>query len=403
MKEHTGPAQLPRHPKIWWSRIKTKWPFLVWVATVFLSLYFYSVGVDMSAFMGHVEAIDLPIAPVEDSQVKSVFVKLGDTITNGQPIAQMDASLLEAEIAVNEALALENTATATDRILSLYSSYQRALVDAESQLNSELVAQGEAEGELKATTAELGRLRKLIEERVLTVDNTVISRLVTQEAALKESVRLYPESIRAIEARISKAKAEFSAFKKWLGIESDTEVTEALIENIRVKTGSPLQQVALLRQRVEQYTIRSSHDGTISHFYERPGTVLGRGIPIVTVLVASDRVVGFLPEVFAKEPELGMKGLIFRRSGKIKDPIPAVVSAMAPRIESTTVTSPTGMPLRGRRIYLTMNGTHNVIPGETVDIQLLSRPNPWVNALNELTSQLRSLFRKTPQQSEKPM
>ncbi len=400
MKENAAPVKLPRHPKIWWSRIKTKWPFLVWISAVILAFYFYAVGVDMAAFVGHVEAIDLPISPVEDSKIQSLAVKVGDTVTNGQIIAQMVSSLITAEIAVNEALAIENTATATDRILSLYNSYQRAVSDAESQLQSETVARGEKEGELKATTAELKRLRKLIDDKVLTVDSTIISRLVTQEASLRDAVRLYPDTIIAIEKRISDARAGITSVKKWLSIDSETEITEALIERTHTNAGSPIQQVALLRQRLEQYTLRSSYNGTIAHLYERPGNVIARGTPIATVLVASDRVIGFLPEVFAKEPELGMTASIYRRSGTSMEPIPAVVTTMAPRIEPTTITGPSGQSLRGRRIYLTTTRTGDLIPGETVDIQLASRSSPWLRAIRELILPLRSLFSESSAQAK---
>lgn len=380
---------------MWWNRIKTKWPFLVWIAAVVLTLYLYSVGVSLEAFVGHVEAIDLPVAPVEDSRVETVFVALGDPVTNNQPVAQMDSSIIDAEIAVNDALAAENTALATDRILSLYGGYQKAVSDAEAQLHAETVAQGEAQGELKATSAELARLRKLIDDRVMTVDNTVISRLITQEASLNEAVRLYPASIRSVEERLAKAKTEFESFKKWLGIGSTSEVTEALIEKVRQTVGSPIQQIALLRQRKEKYTLRTSYPGIVAHLFERPGNVIARGVPVATVLVASDRVIGFLPEIFAKEPTIGMSALILRRSGQSMDPIPAVVEAMSPRIEPTTVTSPTGQSLRGRRIYLRMTRKADLLPGETVDIQLLARSNPWIHSLKQIGASIQSVFSRS--------
>lgn len=401
MNDKTERSKLPRHPRIWWSRTKTKWPFLIWIGAVILSFYFYSVGVDLAAFVGHIEAIDLPVSPAEDSRVEKVMVMLGDQVTNGQLIAQMESSLIAAEIAINEALAQESTASATDSILSLYGGYRKALTDAESQLNGELIALGEAQGELQATTNELARLRKLIAEGVMTADSSGISRLITQEASLRESVRLYPESVRSIQERISKAAAEYQSFRKWLGIEAGTEVTEALVEKIRQNVSSPVQQIALLQQRMASYTLRAPAAGTIAHLYERPGNVVARGIPVVTVLVASQRVVGFLPEIFAKEPTTGQLAMIIRRSGDDRSPIPAVVEVMSPRIEPTTVTGPTGQTMRGRRIYLRMTAKTDVLPGETVDIQLVARSNPWLHSLKEIGRSMRSIVRKSPTEVDK--
>jgi len=392
MNEHSEQSKIPHHPRIWWSRIKTKWPFLIWIGALALTLYFYNVGVDLTTFLGHVEALEVPVAPAEDGRIESIAVKLGDSVTSNQTIAAMNFSLIDAEIAVNEALAAENTSSATDRILSLYGGYQKAVSDAESQLSSEVMAQGEAKGELQATSTELARLRKLITDGVMTADNTIISRLITQEASLTETMRIYPASILAIQGRLAKAKTEFDSFKQWLGIQSNSEVTEALIDKIRQKVGSPSQQIALLQQRKGLYTLRASCSGVVAHVFQQPGNIVARGSPIATVMIASDRVIGFIAEIFAKDVAAGMEARIYPRTGENLNPITAAVEVVSPQIEALPITSAIGQSLRGRRVYLIMPAHHGLLPGETVDIQLVSRSDPWLHSLRQIGISLRPVF-----------
>ncbi|MEI6218824.1 MAG: hypothetical protein WCP86_07975, partial [bacterium] len=384
MKDSTTSARLPKHPRIWWSRIKTQWPFLVWLLAVVFAYLLFVAGVDLAGFIGHVETRDVVVSPAEDSKLLSIGIEVGQTVTNNQPVAEMDSALIDAEIAVNDALASENSNAAADRILSLYSRYQTAVTDAQAQLNQLKLVQGADTAELQATTSELIRLQKLRDTGML-ADITVLSQFLSREAALKESVRLYPQSIRAMEQRLASTTAEFTSFRKWLNIESETQITQALVEQIGTRVWAPLQQVALLKQRRDNYTLRSPADGLVSHVLAIPGTLIAKGVPVATVVIATNRVIGFLPEVFAKDVVTGMDALILPRSTETPT-IKATVEIVCPEIEALP-TSTRAMPnqaMRGRRIYLSLPSNHGLLPGETVDIQLLSRTSVWLHPLSQL-------------------
>ena len=392
MKDSTKAVRLPKHPRIWRSRIMTQWPFLVWLLAVVLAYVLFAAGVDLAAFIGHVETRDVVVSPVEDSKLLSLGIEVGQTVTNNQPVAEMDSALIDAEIAVNDALASENSNAAADRILALYSRYQTAVMDAQAQLNQLKLVQGADTAELQATTSELIRLQKLRDTGML-ADVTVLSQFLSREAALKESVRLYPQSVHAMEQRLASTTAEFNSFRKWLNVESDTQITQALVEQIGTRVWAPLQQVALLKQRREKYTLRSPADGVVSHVLAIPGTLIAKGAAVATVVIATNRVIGFLPEVFAKDVVQGMDALVLPRSSEAQA-LKAFVEIVCPEIEAlpTSTRAVPSQAMRGRRIYLALPSNHGLLPGETVDIQLLSRTSMWMHPLAQLRQSIRMMM-----------
>jgi len=43
------------------------------------------------------------MAPIQTSRVKAVYVQIGDRVTNGQLVAQMDTTLVDVQLAQAEA------------------------------------------------------------------------------------------------------------------------------------------------------------------------------------------------------------------------------------------------------------------------------------------------------------
>jgi len=389
MKEPASSDVKPHHrPRLWAYRFSRKWPFLIWVAAVVLSYFLYSASVELAAFVGTVDAREIAVSPIEDALLISVNVQVNQTVTNGQALATMDSSLIDAEIAVSKALGTESTDSITERIMQLFSRYQGDIDNAGSQRNTELLAQAQATGELHAVKAERVRLQKLKDAGMLT-DSTILTRLVTQEANLSEAVRMYPDSIAAVEKRIQEAMVGLTSLKKWLQIE-DTETinTELVSERVKARTVAPAQQAALLNIRKEQYTLRAPSDGIVSHLYfPMPGSIITRGMPVASVLVATNRVMGFLPELYAKEVTNGMNAVILPRVLDAHGPIKATIAMVGSTIEtlpSRIGGSSTASVTRGRRVYLTILEENTLVPGETVDIQITSLEDPWLRPLLQM-------------------
>ena len=103
-KDVYAQAKLPRHPAVWWSRTKIKWPFLVWLIAVVLAIFFYFHGARFGSMTGVVDTMSEDIAPAEDARLLAVLVAPGQTVRPGDVVAVMDTNLISAEIALQQAL-----------------------------------------------------------------------------------------------------------------------------------------------------------------------------------------------------------------------------------------------------------------------------------------------------------
>ncbi|MCK5844358.1 MAG: HlyD family efflux transporter periplasmic adaptor subunit [Victivallales bacterium] len=99
----TTQRPIPRHPRVFLSRLKTRIPFLVWLAVAALAIFVYLHGGQFGGMTGTVLTSFDQATPLETGRLKSLFVQMGDSVDAGTPLAQMDATLLEAEKEIFEA------------------------------------------------------------------------------------------------------------------------------------------------------------------------------------------------------------------------------------------------------------------------------------------------------------
>jgi len=135
---------LSKHPPVFLSQLKIRTSFFVWLLAAIAGIFVYFHGGQFGGMTGSVVTTFDNAAPLEGGRVTAVFVQIGDGVTQGTPLAQMDASLLEAEKAVFEAEG-------------------RAL-----------------EGELSAVTVEVTRLEKMMAQQ-LADEQDILSLRVKQK------------------------------------------------------------------------------------------------------------------------------------------------------------------------------------------------------------------------------
>ncbi|MBC8206647.1 MAG: HlyD family efflux transporter periplasmic adaptor subunit [Kiritimatiellales bacterium] len=93
----------PLHPRVLISRLKTRVPFFIWLAVAVFAVYLFYHGGQFGGMTGTVMTTFDNAAPLEAGRLLELFVDVGDTVKKGDPLAQMDASLLIAQKAVFEA------------------------------------------------------------------------------------------------------------------------------------------------------------------------------------------------------------------------------------------------------------------------------------------------------------
>ena len=232
-------------PAVWWSRIKFRWPFLVWLAAIVIAALLFLRGGQTSVLSGVVEVVQEDISPHETARLGTLHVEEGQQVRQNNILAEFDTSILEAEI-------------------------------------------------------EICRLQDDL-----------------QGAVSREQQRL-------------------------------------------------------LQMRIDGYSLRAPRDGTISRVFKQPGEVVAAGEPILHLVAGGNgRIIGFLPERQARDVSVGDEGYVeSARSASRR--IHATVTVVGPDI----VTHPgrvsliRGQPIRGRRLVLTPDEGHGLLPGETVSIRL---------------------------------
>jgi len=236
---------IPKHPVVWWSRIKVRWPFFVWLAAIAAAAALFLHGGSAGSLSGVVEVFYEDISPLETARLKTLHVEEGQQIRKEHVLAEFDTSILEAEM-------------------------------------------------------EIYRL---------------------QAGALGE-------------------------------------------------VGGARQR--LLQMRLDGYSLRALRDGTVSRVFKQPGEVVAAGETVLRLVAGGNgRIVSFLPEGQARDVLAGDQAYV-ESSRSASRRVRATVTVVGPDIltHPGRVSLIRGQPVRGRRLIVTPEEDHGLIPGETVSIWL---------------------------------
>jgi multidrug resistance efflux pump len=382
MKTPLKRRNAPTHPVVWWSRNKLHWPVLVWLVAIGAAFFLYKRGIQYPVLTGIVEIHEETIAPVNSGVLKELFVAESQSVTNGQPLAQMDTDMVDQEIKAEEASGIEDAGVVEryqEDAMRLHSQYVNDLDTAEESLQTQKRALAEVKAEQDVLQKEAARLQNLVDQRL--ADSTVLVKLgdmKTRLAILAESARLYPQSIEDLERATSTKKKQHEDLDTWMDFEQTPNGPgqSRRMEQMKAQTlKSHEEQRNLLLLKRETHVFKAKSDGTVSRIDIRPGSTVSAGIPIMNIVHApGNSIIAFLPEGQAVQTvTAGMKAHIIRLTNDMKN-YDAVVQGLGPEIYTRTVQTGTQRQfMRGRRLILSISGPHDLIPGETVSIAVETR------------------------------
>ncbi len=354
------------HPRVRWSRWKAHSHVAVWIAAILAALAFFLYGAHTGGVQGYVEIVEHPIASVELARLQSIDASVGDHVAAGQVLAHMDASALDAEIAAAQALCAEMEATvpAPEQVaLQWERQFTASVADAAAALDAQLQQQAQDQAELDVITEDLKRLQPLLENNL--VDATIVNTLRARHAVLNRAVTMHPKNVTDRQARLMEAQRHYSS------------AASALNDTARYPDGTNHQAVAQamtlasLQARRREYVLRSPSEGIVSQVMFRPGDVVAAGLPALVVIEQpSRRVIGFLPELNARDAHIGQNVQIARMYG-YGTSYRATLSAMEPAVRGLPgqVNPVPGRIMRGRRIYCNLSEETDLLPGETVQLR----------------------------------
>lgn len=356
-------------PQVRWSRWKSHSHVAVWLAAVVAAILFFAYGAHTGGMPGYVEIVEHPVASLELGRLVSVEAAVGDRVVAGQPLARFDSAVIDSEVGAAEAVhaEMETSVPAPDQMaLQWERQFAAAMAAAAAAVDDQRVRQAQEEAELEVVSRELARLEPLLESRL--VDAGSVAAVRARHAALSRSVAMYPETIAGLRRRMEETRRQYG------------EATGAIRIPGRPGTGTNLQAVAQamtlagLRARRQEYVLRSPAAGIVSQVMFRPGDAVAAGTPVIVVIeTPSTRVIGFIPEINAREAKARQAVSVERMYG-LGTSYPATVTSLEPAIRGLPgqVNPVPGRVMRGRRIYCELTGPTDLLPGETVQIRLRS-------------------------------
>lgn len=353
----------PRHPAVLWSRIKLRWPFLIWLVAAAAAAWLYYNGGYSGPLTGVLEAIREQVAPIEDARLLSVEVVQGQFVRKGDLLARMDTAILDAQLELER--------------LQLERQFEREVRRLEGEIRAARLQQAEYEAELSVLDPEIARLRDLLARGF--ADAQSVASLRARREAIARALELFPETMAAYEEELADARRQRDAVARFFA----GEIPAGQVD-------SP--SAGLLALRRESYTFRATRDGVVSRIYHEPGNVVAAGDPIMTLIVKESQViVCFLPESQAHDLRLGMKLEVMPPLGSAGPPVEATVTALGPEILGLPgrVSPVPGQTVRGRRVMLTPDAFIDLLPGEAVSVRL--PPPAWRDVLTLGASRRRPL------------
>jgi len=363
--------RLTNYPRLWRSRLRRNWPFLLWVGVLVFIAAFYSRNEQFGQMTGTVETIEEPIAPLETSRLLSVSVLPGQAVTAGQAVAQMDTALIDAEIAVQAATLREAQDVITgyqENMLQAQSTAQTAMDRADATLRIEERLQKSDVAELAVLKEELKRLEGLLARGL--INEMDVAALRAQTAPLEQAVASSPPVLEVLRRQLDDARRSHDVLQTWMRMDGSRDISEAIKSKMAARNATIEANQNLFQRRKDAYTLRATRSGTVSRLLVQPGNVVNSGLPILTLVTEHpDYIVGFLPEVHVTDLRPGEKVLAWRQNGKGSAVYAAVESVSPDVMQLPGRVSPiANEAIRGRRVMLRIEGPHDFIPGETVEI-----------------------------------
>jgi HlyD family secretion protein len=338
--------RIHRHIPTSWYRLKAAWPFFIWLAAIVAFVWLYWCGTTIGTTSGLVETVRQEISPVETAPLHNLHVKVGDRVRRGDIVAEMDASVLGPDLAI---LKLQ-----TER------QFEDSVARIQTEMREARMKEAEIRGEYDVLQAEVKRLEGLLEKHL--VEAQSVAELKARANALARLLDVYPTTLQDLENELKETQARAR--------EANTSLGNLLVTN-SVLGQAAAEGLNLLKQRRESYILRANRDGVISEVFHRPGDVVAAGVPIATVIEEQAAlVIGFLPEVMAREAHVGMDAYLTHATIQGRA-VKARVVALAPDILGlpSRINPVPSRSYRGRRIVLQPVEPNDFFPGESVNIQ----------------------------------
>jgi HlyD family secretion protein len=257
---------------------------------------------------GRIEATEINVAAKLGGRVEDIYVREGDFVKAGQPLAKMQVITLEAQR--DEARAMHQQALTSVAIAKAQVAMRR------SELAAAQATVIEAEAALDAAERRLNR-----------------SEVLSKEGASSG------QELDDDRARVRSARAALDAAKaRVVAAQSAVEAASTQIAGAEAAAAAAAATVARIEADIQDSVLSSPRDGRVQYRIAQPGEVLGAGSPVLNLVDLSDvYMTFFLPETVVGRVALGSEVRIILDAAP-EYVIPATVSFVADTAQFTPKT-----------------------------------------------------------------
>jgi len=337
-------------------------PLLVFAMSVVAIAHLWRNHVGSATMVGEAEAIRTQVSTPQEGTLRELRVSRFQLVSEGDPVAvivpsesRVQLSLLQLQL---ELLRLRFDPSATTERLAL--DYERLRLDWMQQkvdLASGQVALQRAEEDLRRN-AELFAMH-ILSTQVYEAAEATRNRL---RAEIEERTRL----IQDIETGIRRHESVRTA---------DTErqlATEQLADGLR-RIETRLRSAEAL---LEPVILKAPRSGMVSAILHQPGELVRDGAPVLAITAQKpERIVGYLRQPLAIEPQPGMKVVVTTRSAR-RLTGEAQIRHVAFQFEPVTNTLASLLPGKmvdmGLPVEVSVPSALTLRPGEHVDLTIVA-------------------------------
>ncbi len=375
---HYSKPRLRDYPSLRWRRWLDRWPLAAWLAVAAIAAAFYIRSTQYGLLAGSAQTVQHDLSPVATARVQQIFVKIGDSVTNGEIVAQMDTTIVDSELAEAEATlaaAEDSWAAYEGQMLNLLRSSDDDIANTDATITQE-------KGQLESDSAKLAELKTMQSKRDALFANKLITEVEDDAlrpdiAGLEKDVAACGQLIKMNETTLASRQKERDDLQQGLKLAPGGDIKQAMTQKLESQMAILKNAVEMKQREKDSYTLRSPGDGVVSAIGIYPGTTAKPGDVVVSVISDSHMIVGYLPELRQGLFKVGDRGYAFRlRLPPVKVSVTAVspdIEEIPVRVRPATAAQQSGITFRAQRIVFEVDGPEKLLPGESVQLRLTSR------------------------------
>jgi multidrug resistance efflux pump len=350
-----------------------KWPILVWMGLAALCVVLYVGTIQYGIVTAAAQVIQQEVAPLETARVKAIFVEIGSHVSKGQPLAQLDTTLIDVQIAQAEATlaaAQDTMAGYQGEMLAQVRTVEDEIIRVKREIDLETNQMVSAEAKLAELHSIQGGRDKQFKLNL--ISEQLADALRPEIAEVETEVGAYPSQIGKDEQSLADQEKHRDDLQRALRLQPNEDISKAIADKTTAETKA-LESIAELRKLEKaDYTLRAARDGVVSEIKLFPGVVAKAGDPVLTIVSGSDLIIGYLPEIRLGRLRANDRGFAFRAG---RQPVRVRVLSIVPEINSiptqlSPISAPLGATMRSEKVVFQIEERSDITPGEKVEIRM---------------------------------